>query len=42
MVVQWLHSVLPMQGACIQSLIREIRSHMLLGMAKKKIKSILK
>lgn len=32
--------VLPTQGACIQSLIWEIRSHMLLSMAKKEIQSI--
>ena len=32
------HSALPLQGARVQSLVGELRSHMLCGVAKKKKK----
>ena len=39
LVVQWFKdSVLPMHGAWVQSLVRELRSCMLHGVAKKKKK----
>ena len=38
MAVQWLRIHLPMQGAQFQSLVRELRSQVLHGMAKTKKK----
>ena len=38
LVVQWLRLVLPVQGAQVRSLVRELGSHMLCGAAKKKKK----
>ena len=35
LVVQWLRLRLPMQGVRVQSLIRELRSHTLLGQETK-------
>ena len=35
-MVQWLRLCLPMQGARIRSLVREMRSHMLYAMTKNK------
>ena len=35
LVVQWLRLHLPMQGAWVQSLVGELRSHMLSGTSKK-------
>ena len=36
LAIQGLRLCRPMQGACVQSLVRELRSHMLWGTAKKK------
>ena len=38
LMVQWLRLCFPMQGAQVQSLVRELRSHMLNHVAKKKKK----
>ena len=38
LVVQWLSLCLSMQGALVQSLVRELRSHMLHSAAKAKVK----
>ena len=38
LVVQWLSLCLSMQGALVQSLVRELRSHMLHSVAKAKVK----
>ena len=35
LVVQWLRLYLPIQRVCVQSLVKELRSHMLRGAAKK-------
>ena len=35
MMVQWLRLCFPMHGVGVQSLIRELRSHMLWGVPKK-------
>ena len=37
MAVRWTSSALPMQGAQVRSLARELRSHMLKSVAKNKI-----
>ena len=36
MVIQWLGLELPLQGAQVQYVVRELRSHKLHGVAKKK------
>ena len=37
-MTQWLRLLLPMQGALVQPLVRDLRPHMLFGVAKKKKK----
>ena len=37
-VVQWLQTVLPMQGVWVQPLVKELRSHMWCKAAKNKLK----
>ena len=38
LATQWSGAALPLQGARVQSLVRELRSHMAHSMAKKKKK----
>ena len=38
-MVQWLRLHLPVQGVQVRSLVRELRSHLLHGVAKSKIKT---
>ena len=38
LLVHWLSLHLSMQGALVQSLVRELRSHMLCSVAKAKVK----
>ena len=39
-MVQCWDSVLPVQGAWVQSLLEQVRSHMLCGMVRKKKKEL--
>lgn len=39
LMVQWSKSCLPIQGAQVQSLVRELRSHMLQGQKTQKTKT---